>query len=98
DEGTLSRIGRDGHWLVKDSAAVQQAFGSVADRIVGHTRSHYPLRHCSPARTGKHQVTIEAVPPQSGKRGRVSYEFDAAGFGPGCDPGRAPPFVLEPRP
>jgi hypothetical protein len=95
DERTLSRIGRDGHWLVKDSAAVQQAFQTAADRIVGYTRSHYLLSYCSPARAGKHQVTIEAVAPDTGKSGRLTYEFDAAGFGPGCDPNTAPPFELK---
>jgi hypothetical protein len=94
DKATLARIGRQGHWLVKDSAAMQQAFQTVADRIIGHTRSHYLLSYCSPARAGKHQVTVETVMPDTGKRGRLSYEFDATGFGPGCDPASAPPFAL----
>jgi hypothetical protein len=98
DEGTLSRIGRTGHSLVKDSAAIQQAFQTIADRIVGYTRSHYLLSYCSPARAGKHQVTIEAVTPDPEKHGRLSYEFDATGFGPGCEPSAAPPFEMKAGP
>jgi hypothetical protein len=95
DERALGRIGRSGHWLVKDGSAIQQAFQTAADRIVGYTRSHYLLSYCSPARAGKHQVTIEVVTPDPEKRGRLSYDFDAAGFGPGCDPGVAPPFDMK---
>jgi hypothetical protein len=97
DEGTLSRIGRAGHWQVKEAQAMQQAFEAVAARIVGYTRSHYLLSYCSPARAGKHRVTIEAIAPDTGKRGRLSYEFDATGFGPGCDPVAPPPFALPRR-
>jgi von Willebrand factor type A domain len=95
DEHTLSGIGRSGHWLVRDSSAIDKAFQTAADRIVGYTRSHYLLSYCSPARAGKHQVTVEAIAPDSAKRGRLTYEFDAAGFGPGCEPGTAPPFDMK---
>lgn len=98
DEASLSRVGRQGHWLVQDASAMQQAFQAVADRIIGHTRSHYLLSYCSPARAGKHEVTIEAITPDSGLRGRLTYQFDAAGFGPGCNPQTPPPFALYARP
>ena len=65
DERTLSRIGRAGHWLVSDRAAIDRAFQTAAERIVGQTRSHYLLSYCSPARAGKHRVTIEAVTPRA---------------------------------
>ena len=97
DERTLSRIGRAGHWLVADRAAIDQAFQTAAERIVGQTRSHYLLSYCSPARAGKHRVTIEAVTQEPSRSGRVSYDFDAAGFGPGCDPTAAPPFSMKGR-
>jgi hypothetical protein len=97
DERTLSRIGRAGHWLVADRSAIDQAFQTAAERIVGQTRSHYLLSYCSPARAGKHRVTIEAITPEPSRRGRVSYDFDAAGFGPGCDPTAAPPFSMKGR-
>jgi hypothetical protein len=97
DEKTLSRIGRAGHWLVADQTAIDRAFQTAAERIVGQTRSHYLLSYCSPARAGKHRVTIEAVSKEPSRSGRVSYDFDAAGFGPGCDPTAAPPFSMKGR-
>lgn len=97
DERTLSRIGRAGHWLVSDRGAIDRAFQTAAERIVGQTRSHYLLSYCSPARAGKHRVTIEAISPEPSRRGRVSYDFDATGFGPGCDPTAAPPFSMKGR-
>ena len=97
DEKTLSRIGRAGHWLVAEGSAMDEAFQTAAARIVGHTRSHYLLSYCSPARAGKHRVTIEAV-SQEKLHGRASYDFDATGFGPNCDPTAPPPFALRARP
>ena len=43
------------------------------------------------------RVTIEAVSKEPSRSGRVSYDFDAAGFGPGCDPTAAPPFSMKGR-
>ena len=98
DEKTLGRIGRSGSTLVRDSSATLQAFQSISDRIVAYTRSHYLLSYCSPARAGKHHVTIEALLPEpQKKKGRLEYEFDAAGFGPSCDPNTPPPFAMNGR-
>lgn len=91
DEGTLSRIGYNGYVLVQDSSAVAQAFQAVSERILGYTRRFYLLSYCSPARAGRHEVTVEAVGPE-GDTGSVSYAFDAEGFGPNCNPERPPPF------
>ncbi len=97
DEKTLSRIGHSGFALVKDSSATVQAFAAVSERIVGYTRSHYLLSYCTPARAGKHRVTIQAVTPEPVKKGRLDHEFEAAGFGPGCDPNTPPPFEMKAR-
>jgi VWFA-related protein len=95
DDATLSRMGRTGYIRVEDSNALSKAFAEIGDRIVRFTRRYYLLSYCSPARAGKHTVTIEAN--AKGKRGEVSYEFDATGFGPGCDATRPPPFDLQGR-
>ena len=92
DEGTLGDVGRDGYVLVEDSAAITDAFQRIGTRIVNLTRRFYLLSYCSPARAGVHRVTVEAVTPDA--NGRVSYEFDAAGFGPGCNPAQPPPFAV----
>jgi hypothetical protein len=90
DDGTLSRIGKDGYIRVEDTAAIAGAFDEIGQRIVGFTRRYYLLSYCSPARAGKHTVTVEAV--SEGRSGELTYQFDAKGFGPNCDPSRPPPF------
>lgn len=92
DEGTLGEVGRDGYVLVADSAAITEAFRQVGARITQMTQRFYLLSYCSPARAGVHRVTVEAVTPDAS--GRASYEFDAAGFGPDCNPSRPPPFAV----
>jgi VWFA-related protein len=90
DDTTLSRIGKTGYIRVDNSAELSDGFKQIGDRIVRHTRRYYLLSYCSPARAGKHKVTVEAV--SKGQRGELSYDFDAHGFGPGCDATKPPPF------
>ena len=90
DEGTLSSIGYNGYVLVEDSAAITQAFQAIGERIVAYTQRFYLLSYCSPARAGLHEVTVEAVHDDAS--GALTYEFDAEGFGPDCNPESPPPF------
>jgi hypothetical protein len=90
DDATLSRIGKDGYIRVENSTALSDAFKQIGDRIVRYTRRYYLLSYCSPARAGTHSVTVEAVTKKA--KGQVSYDFDAAGFGPDCDATKPPPF------
>lgn len=92
DEGTLGAVGRDGYVLVEDTAAVTAAFRQVAERVLAMTQRFYLLSYCSPARAGEHRVTVEAVTPDAS--GSLTYEFDATGFGPNCNPSRPPPFAV----
>jgi hypothetical protein len=95
DDSTLARIGKSGYIRVEDSAALGNAFTQIGERIVGYTRRYYLLSYCSPSRAGKHKVTVEAVTKKG--KGRLDYEFNAAGFGPECDPNRPPPFDTSGR-
>jgi len=90
DETTLSRIGESGYIRVENREESSEAFKEIGDRIVRFTRRYYLLSYCSPARAGKHTVTIEAK--AEGKRGELKYDFVADGFGPGCDATKPPPF------
>lgn len=92
DEDTLHRIGRSGSVRVEDAAALTQAFEDIGQRIVAATQRYYLLSYCSPARAGVHEVTVEAV--QADRLGSVTYQFDAAGFGPQCNPNTPPPFEI----
>lgn len=90
EDTTLSRIGKDGYIRVENSAELTDAFKELGDRIVRFTRRYYLLSYCSPARAGNHTVTVEAK--ARGKRGELTYEFDADGFSPNCDATKPPPF------
>lgn len=97
DEGELGAIGRSGTILTKDREEIVSAFDQAAARIEAMSRRYYLLGYCSPARAGTHVVRIEAV--ANGKSGSLTYEFDAKGFGPRCDPTKPPRFdVRRPRP
>jgi len=89
-EGVLGYVGREGYVMVEDRAEVSAAFQRIGERILAMTQRYYLLSYCSPARAGTHTVTVEAV-TESGTGG-VSYQFDAAGFGPNCNPNQPPPF------
>ncbi|MGE0786023.1 MAG: VWA domain-containing protein [Sandaracinaceae bacterium] len=89
-EGVLGDVGREGYVMVADRGAIRAAFAQVSQRIVRMTQRYYLLSYCSPARAGTHVVSVEAL--SEGSSGRLSYEFDAAGFGPDCNPNRPPPF------
>lgn len=90
DEGVLGYIGREGYVMVSDRSAISTAFQRIGERILRMTQRYYLLSYCSPARAGEHRVTVEAT-TDSG-HGSVSYDFDAAGFGPNCNPSQPPPF------
>lgn len=90
DEGVLGYIGREGYVMVDDQEAINAAFTGIGERILQMTQRFYLLSYCSPARAGRHTVTVEAV--TEGGRGAINYEFDAEGFGPNCNPSQPPPF------
>ena len=93
DDGELGAIGRSGVILTKDRAEIAGAFEQAAARIEAMSQRYYLLGYCSPARAGVHEVTIEAV--HQGKSGTLTYEFDATGFRPDCDPTKPPRFDLR---
>ncbi|HJL15721.1 MAG TPA: VWA domain-containing protein [Sandaracinaceae bacterium LLY-WYZ-13_1] len=90
DEGVLGDVGREGYVMVDDPGAIGAAFERVGERILRMTQRYYLLSYCSPARAGEHTVTVEAVTDDAS--GSLSYDFDAEGFGPNCNPERPPPF------
>jgi hypothetical protein len=96
DDGELAAIGRNGAILSRDRAQVAKLFDAAAARVEAASRRYYLLGYCSPSRAGQHDVTIEAH--SGGRSGALSYHFDAAGFGPQCDPTQKPSFnVKRPR-
>ena len=75
DEPTLDRIGYSGYVLIEDAAAIEAAFRTIGERIVGYTQRFYLLSYCSPARAGQHEVTVEALHPD-GRTGSLDQLHD----------------------
>jgi hypothetical protein len=93
DNETLERIGSDQYIHVQDNKALALAFREIGIRVLTNSHQYYLVTYCSPARSGKHEVTVTA----SGKdaRGELKYTFDARGFRTGCDPTALPPFNIS---
>jgi hypothetical protein len=97
DEAELSAIGKSGVALSRTPTAVGEQFDRIAAKIEGYSKRFYLLSYCSPARAGVHQLAVRPVLPD-GKTGDLTYEFNAAGFTPNCDPNRKPNFdIRHPR-
>ncbi|MEW5742549.1 MAG: VWA domain-containing protein [Myxococcota bacterium] len=94
DEDGLRALSRSGAALSKDPSTVGAQFERIAERIEGFSKRFYLLSYCSPARAGRHRLTIEPFTP-SGATGKLEHEFDATGFGPECDPNRKPAFDVR---
>jgi hypothetical protein len=92
----LDAIGKSGTAMAADKGAIVKAFDSVGQKVEAGTKSFYLLSYCSPSRAGQHVVRIEAatkdVKGNDDRTGSVSSDFDATGFGPGCDPNTPPSF------
>lgn len=96
DGHELAQVGRSGIFTSKNRADIARGFDEVAARIEAASKRFYLLSYCSPSRAGEHDVEIEAV--SDGRRGRLRHHFNAAGFGPNCDPNQKPAFdVRHPR-
>jgi hypothetical protein len=97
DQAELQAIGRAGAIVSKDRAQIASSFEQAAARVESFSKRYYLLGYCSPARAGKHVVRIEATVEK--QAGYLEYDFDARGFGPSCNPERAPAFsVKRPKP
>lgn len=96
ESAKLDQIGRDETIIGKESEEISRAFEKVADRIEKQSKRFYLLSYCTPARKGKHKVSIR-VKLKEGGEGQLDYDFNADGFGPPptCDPNRKPTFDLE---
>ena len=96
DRGQLSKIGRSGTFASQNRGDIQRGFDEIGARIEAASKRYYLLSYCSPSRAGEHDVQIQAV--AHGTAGHLEYHFNAAGFGPNCDPNQRPAFdVRHPR-
>jgi len=93
DAGALRKIGRNGTLVTKDRNQIGQAFEAAAARVEAFSKRYYLLGYCSPARAGKHEVRIQTA--VAGRSGSLTYQFDASGFGPNCNPTQRPAFNVR---
>ena len=93
DESSLRRIGKTETILNKDRSQITASFQAAAARVEASSKHYYLLGYCSPARAGKHELRIEAT--HQGKSGDLTYEFNATGFAPNCDPTAKPTFNVR---
>lgn len=93
DSRELGQIGRSGLFASQNRADITRGFDEVGARIEAASKRFYLLSYCSPSRAGEHDVEIEAT--SNGRSGRLRHHFNAAGFGPNCDPSQKPAFDVR---
>lgn len=93
DRGGLRKVGRSGVFFADDTEDLGKAFENVAARIDAMTKRYYLLSYCSPARAGTRELRVEAK--RGLRSGGATYEFNADGFTPNCDPNTPPSFDIK---
>jgi hypothetical protein len=70
--------------VATDESSLSTTFAQLATRMEGQFKRTYLIGYCSPARATKPKVTVRLTSPTM-TRTVAEAEFNAAGFGPGCD-------------
>lgn len=87
----LKNISNAGFIQASDHGQIALAFNGIADLIEAASRKFYLLSYCSPSRAGIHDLKVELM--HENLSGSLTHQFDASGFGPGCDPSKKPAFT-----
>ncbi|HET7545231.1 MAG TPA: hypothetical protein VFK05_35440 [Polyangiaceae bacterium] len=96
----LTFIGKTGGTRAGSTLTMSAPLNDVANAVDDELFRNYLVSYCSPSRAGKRDLKLEVTTRDAqGKAtvGSYSTTFDADGFGPGCDPGAAPQFVVAKR-
>lgn len=88
DPEALSLVGQTARAVAADQAAISDAFEGVAADLRARALQDFIIDYCSPARAGSHVLEIHAS--REGVSGEVKIDFNADGFGAGCDPAASP--------
>jgi hypothetical protein len=94
----LDDIGRAGVIRAQAANTVGVALEEAATKVSSLYDMYYLVSYCSPARAGARRLRLEvafSTPEGDEKTGDVEQDFDANGFGPGCDPTTPPRFVVN---
>jgi hypothetical protein len=93
----VSFLGKNGGTRAASVNTMSTPLDSVVSAVDGDYFRDYLVSYCSPSRAGKRELRLEVTTKDAqGKLNVGSYEteFDASGFGPGCDPLLTPHFVV----
>ncbi len=93
----VSFLGKNGGTRAASVNTMGTPLDSVVSAVDGDYFRDYLVSYCSPSRAGKRELRLEVTTKDAqGKLNVGSYEteFDASGFGPGCDPLLTPHFVV----
>jgi hypothetical protein len=94
----LDTIGKSGTVKAQNADAVGIAFEEAASKTRDLYEKYYLLAYCSPARSGTRRLKVEVHyrdTEGNEKHGSFSQDFDASGFGPGCNPESVPRFLAQ---
>jgi len=100
----LEHIARSGLHRAQAESTLPIAFEEAATEAIEELEKHYLVSYCSPARAGTRRLRLEVTfTNKEGEEhhGDFEHDFDAKGFGPGCNPQATPRFTLskpEPEP
>jgi hypothetical protein len=94
----LDTLGKSGTVKAQNADAVGIAFEEAATKTRDLYDKYYLLAYCSPARSGTRRLKVEVHyrdTEGNEKHGSFSQDFEASGFGPGCNPESVPRFVPQ---
>jgi hypothetical protein len=97
DSPYLRTIGRTGIVKSQTQNTVAIALEEAGQKVDSAHDRFYMLSYCSPARAGTRRLRVEVGYTSvegDQKKGSLEQDFDATGFGPGCDPQSPPRFVV----
>ncbi len=93
----VSFIGKSGSARAASVNTLKSPLETVASSVDDAYFRNYLVSYCSPARAGTRELRLEVTTrDEQGKKSIGSYDtqFDASGFGPGCNPLVLPHFVM----
>jgi hypothetical protein len=96
----LTFIGKTGGTRAGSAMTMGAPLNDVANAVDDELFRSYLVSYCSPGRAGQRELKLEVTSrDDQGKLSVGSYStvFNADGFGPGCDSGATPHFVLAKR-
>jgi hypothetical protein len=93
----VEHVARQGLIRAQAPDTLPIAFEEAADRAIAELDKHYVVSYCSPARAGERRMRLEvSYTNKDGEEHHGDFEtdFNAQGFGPGCNSQSMPRFTL----